>query len=71
MPRFQVTTGKRLGEVLQVMGASCTSELGSDMEGEWVASDIGEVLTEQVSSSGRIPDGGCAHDFDVMTFPNQ
>lgn len=53
------------------MGASCTSELGGDVEGEWVASDIGEVLTEQVSSSGRVPGGGSAHDFDVMTFPDQ
>src|SRR4051794_17131086 len=71
MPRLQVATGKRLGEVLQVMGASCMLELGGDVEGEWVAADIGEVLTQQVSSSGRVPDGGCAHDFDVMTFPVQ
>jgi hypothetical protein len=71
MPRLEVTTGKRLGEVLQVMGVPCTSELGCDVEGERVAADIGEVLTEQVSSSGRVPDGGGAHDFDVMTFPDQ
>ena len=65
-----VTGGELAGQVLEVVAWACGRlEPGGDADGERVAADAGEVLAEQVSSSGGLA-GGCGGDhFDVMAFP--
>ena len=49
--------------------SSAPSEFGDDAQGERVAANTGEVLTEQVGGSTVIAGGRRADHFDVMTFP--
>jgi hypothetical protein len=49
--------------------SSALLEFGDDAQCERVASNVGEVLTEQVGGSTVIAGGRRADHFDVMTFP--
>jgi hypothetical protein len=65
-----VATGQVGGEVLENTWISrATSEVDDDSNGEWVAANAGEMLTEQVGSSSDVAYSRRAHDLDVMAFP--
>ena len=65
-----MTTGKATPEIIEpVPVSSAPPELGDDAQGERIAANTGEVLTEQVGGSPVIASGRRADHFDVMTFP--
>jgi hypothetical protein len=62
--------GKLGAEVLEPIPVSCApSEVGNDAQSEWVASNAGEMFTEQIGGSTDVAGGRGADHFNVMAFP--
>ena len=70
LPPRRVATGKMAGEVLKLLPVSGgPSKVDDDAQSEWVASDAGEVFSEQVGGSSEVSGGRGVDHFDVVAFP--
>ena len=65
-----MAAGKLGAEVLKPALVSCApSEVGNDVQSEWIAADASEMFTEQIGGSIDVAGGRGADHFNVVTFP--
>jgi hypothetical protein len=65
-----MTSGKVAGQILESIPLSCAlSEFCDDTQGDRVAADIGQMLTQKVSGSAEVAGRRRADHLDVMAFP--